>query len=276
MMTCWGLGPHKAARSALRPSSWPMMSDSDAGRVFSAKGSVKEICLSRLSFSSSLRDSRSTAARLVCCARSRLKKYRPMTTAKKKLPMPNRPIRSIIGARPSPAAMASMPAAEGRQSKRAGNPEVAGSFWQLARRPPQGRGKGAPSGGFFLLLGLALHPQQPRRRALQYASLVDDALVDVVPGRDLVHHVQEQALHDGAQAPGARLALHGLAGDGPQRVLGEFQLYPVHFKELLELLHQGVAGLHQDAHQGVFVQGIQGDHHRQAPDELGDEPVLEQ
>src|SRR5690606_40336755 len=114
------------------------------------------------------------------------------------------------------------------------------------------------------------------RLAFQYTRLVDDALDDIVPGRDLVHHVQEDAFHDGPQAASAGLALEGLAGDGPQRPLGELQLHAVHLEKLLELLYQGIAGLDQDAHQAVFVQGIQRHHDGQAPDELRDHPVLEQ
>src|SRR5690606_15503911 len=135
---------------------------------------------------------------------------------------------------------------------------------------------GGPSGGFFLLFRLALHPHKGGRLAFQYTRLVDDALDDIVPGRDLVHHVQEDAFHDGPQAASAGLALEGLAGDGPQRPLGELQLHAVHLEKLLELLYQGIAGLDQDAHQGVFVQGIRRHHDGQAPDELRDHPVLEQ
>jgi hypothetical protein len=38
------------------------------------------------------------------------------------------------------------------------------------------------------------------------------------------------------------------------------------------LLGEGVLGLGEDLHQGLLVQLLQGGHHRQTADELGDQP----
>ena len=61
-----------------------------------------------------------------------------------------------------------------------------------------------------------------------------------------------------------------------ERLLGEHQLDPVEGEEALELLHERVAGLDQDRHEVLARELVHRRHHRQAADELGDQPVLDQ
>jgi len=104
----------------------------------------------------------------------------------------------------------------------------------------------------------------------------DDALADILPRGDLVHHVQQDVLDDGAQPPRPRLVCHGPLGGRLQSIVGEDQLHAVQGEEPLVLLDDGVPGLRQDADQHLLVQGVHADHHRQAPHELGDQAVLQQ
>ena len=106
--------------------------------------------------------------------------------------------------------------------------------------------------------------------------LVDEAFLDVLERGDVVHELEHGPLEDGPQTPGAGFALQGLLGHRHQGVVGEVHRDVVHLHELLELLHQGVLGLGEDLHQGVFIQLFQGGDHRQAPHELRDEPEFQQ
>ena len=90
-------------------------------------------------------------------------------------------------------------------------------------------------------------------------SALTTHLRDLGPRGDLVHHVQQHRLHDGAQAARAGLELDGLVGRGLQRVGREDQLDVVQAEQALVLLDQGVARLGQDAHQGGLVQRVDAD-----------------
>ncbi|MEY3081865.1 MAG: ATP-dependent Clp protease ATP-binding subunit ClpX, partial [Pseudomonadota bacterium] len=88
--------------------------------------------------------------------------------------------------------------------------------------------------------------------------------------------VEQHVFQDGAQAPGAGLAVHGLAGDRPQAVVAQLELHALHLEQAGVLLGQGVARLGQDGDQGVLVQLLQGRDHRQAADEFRDQAELDQ
>src|SRR5690606_27645642 len=90
------------------------------------------------------------------------------------------------------------------------------------------------------------------------------------------HRVEQDALHDGAQAARAGLALDGLAGDGAERLFVDRKLDVLHLEQALELLHKRVLRLLQNLLQGLLVEVLERRHDRQAADELGDQTVLEQ
>src|SRR5581483_9325148 len=102
-----------------------------------------------------------------------------------------------------------------------------------------------------------------------------DALAYVPPGGELELDLEENLLDDRAQPAGAGLALERAVGDRVQGVLGEHQLDPVELEEALELLDQRVARLGKDLHELVATQLVDRAHHREAPDELGDQAVLD-
>ena len=82
IITCWGLGPHNAARRASIPSSCPITSSKLEGRVKLDSGSVRVKFLIFFSLSFSLWDSLTTAFLLPCWFCSIFQKYSPMTMAK--------------------------------------------------------------------------------------------------------------------------------------------------------------------------------------------------
>ena len=75
----------------------------------------------------------------------------------------------------------------------------------------------------------------------------------------------------GAGAPQQRLV-----GDRLQPVGGELELDVLELEHLLVLAHEGVLRLGEDLHQRVAVEAAHGAHRRQAADELGDHPVLDE
>src|SRR5213592_3754189 len=103
-----------------------------------------------------------------------------------------------------------------------------------------------------------------------------DDLPDVGPGRDLVHHVEEDLLDDRPQAAGAGLPLRRAGRGRDEPVLGELQLHLVDREELLVLLHDRVLGLSEDPEKIGLVERLERDDDRHAADELGDEPVLQE
>ena len=65
-------------------------------------------------------------------------------------------------------------------------------------------------------------------------------------------------------------------GDGLERVFGEDEVHPVVREELVVLLGERVLGLGEDLDQVFLAQLMHVADHRQAADELGDEPELQQ
>src|SRR5438132_11456509 len=59
---------------------------------------------------------------------------------------------------------------------------------------------------------------------LEDRVLVDHALADVLAGREVVHDVEQDLLHDRPEASGTGAPQHRQVGDGGQGVLGEREL----------------------------------------------------
>src|SRR5712671_5308180 len=88
--------------------------------------------------------------------------------------------------------------------------------------------------------------QEERQPTIADRLLGDDAFPDVVPLRDVVHHLEERLLDDRAQGPGAGLALEGDVGRRYERARREDELDLVETEELLELTRDRVLRLGQD------------------------------
>ena len=92
----------------------------------------------------------------------------------------------------------------------------------------------------------------------------------------VVHHVLQHALADGAQTAGARAVLHRFVSDGFQGFRLERQHGILELEHLGVLLHQSVLRLGEDAHEIFLGKLVERRHHGDAPHELGDHAVLVQ
>jgi hypothetical protein len=94
--------------------------------------------------------------------------------------------------------------------------------------------------------------------------------------RQVVDQVEEDLLEDRAQRADAGLLRAGALRDGAQRLRREVELRLLEAEDPLELAHEGVLRLDQDADEVVLAQRIKDADHRQPADELGDHPELDQ
>src|SRR5712691_4270852 len=159
----------------------------------------------------------------------------------------------------------------------AGRPEVAEHLRDERTRGPGGPGGGA-SGG---LLARGSTPRDVPRDdgrvdVLQHGLARDHDALHVLAARHLVHHRLQDLFQDGAQAARAGAAEVRLVGDGLQRVGGEFQVHAVQFEQAPVLLHQGIARLGEDLDQCFAVQVVHAGDDREAADEFGNHPELQQ
>src|SRR6266545_4242756 len=146
------------------------------------------------------------------------------------------------------------------------------------RSGPPGSPRTWSSGGALAALGALVAVARHQRRVDPAEDHVggDHAAAHVVAGGQVVLDVEQDLFQDRAQPAGAGAAQDRLVGHGIQGVVGELQLDPVELEELAVLLDQGVLGLDEDADQGLLVQGVDRADHRQATDELRDEPEFQQ
>src|SRR5579872_97677 len=104
----------------------------------------------------------------------------------------------------------------------------------------------------------------------------DHALADFLLSRQRVHQVEHEIFDDHPQPARADLARQRQLRNGFERVVGELELHVLVLEQLLVLTRDGVARLREDLHQRGFVELVQRADHRQAPDELGNQPVLDE
>ena len=76
-----------------------------------------------------------------------------------------------------------------------------------------------------------------------YGLLRDHTALDRVIGRNLIHDIHHNALHDGTQTSGSCLSLQRFLGDRIDRIRLEGKLHIVKLKKLLILLDQGTLRL---------------------------------
>ncbi len=133
------------------------------------------------------------------------------------------------------------------------------------RRCARGRAWALVAGG---AVGQALQPLE------REVGLDDDGLA-LALGR-LEHDVVADLLDERAQAARAGAAADAEARDRVQRLVGEAQIDAVHLEQRLVLAHHRVGrrGHHQE--QVVLRQRVELDAHGEAPQELGEQAVVEQ
>ena len=105
---------------------------------------------------------------------------------------------------------------------------------------------------------------------------IDDHAAHPIEAGQLEHRLEQDRLHDRAQAAGAGLAVDRLVRDGAQRLFVELEADVLHLEEPLILLDQRVLRLGEDVDQRALVEVVERRHHRQAADEFGDQAEFQQ
>src|SRR5947209_213528 len=104
----------------------------------------------------------------------------------------------------------------------------------------------------------------------------DDALLEPLDGRQLVHDLEHDLLQDRPEPPRASPPLERLLRDRRHRVVRELQADLLEVEVLLVLPGDRVLRLPEDADQRGLVEVVERRDDRQPADELGDEPVLQE
>src|SRR5262245_16698566 len=125
--------------------------------------------------------------------------------------------------------------------------------------------------GLFLGLG-----HQHRTLVVQDHLARDDALLEALDGRQLVHDLEHDLFEYGAQAARAGAPLERLARDGGHRVVGELEADLLEIEVLLILLDDRVLRLLEDADQRRVVEVVQRGDDGEPADEFRDEAVAQQ
>src|SRR6185437_16231166 len=90
------------------------------------------------------------------------------------------------------------------------------------------------------------------------------------------HGIEQHCLQNGAQATGARLALHGTVSDRFERIVPELELRAFHLEEAPVLLGEGVLRVRQNGYERGHIQLIERCHYREPTDELRYQAVLDE
>src|SRR2546426_252105 len=104
----------------------------------------------------------------------------------------------------------------------------------------------------------------------------DDALLEPLDGRQVIHDLEHDLLQDRPEPARAGPPLERLPRDGRHRVIGELQADLLEVEVLLVLLDDRVLRLSENPDEGRLVEVVERRDDRQPADELGDEPVLQQ
>src|SRR5438477_3573131 len=104
----------------------------------------------------------------------------------------------------------------------------------------------------------------------------DRHLADLLLVRHLIHQVEHQVFDDHPEAACADPPFERRLRDRLERVVGEAELHVLVLEQLHVLPRDRVARLREDLDERRLVELVQRADDRQAADELGDEPVLDQ
>src|SRR5438552_12154099 len=104
----------------------------------------------------------------------------------------------------------------------------------------------------------------------------DDALLEPLDGRQVIHDLEHDLLQDRPEPTRAGPPLERLPRDGRHRVVRELQADLLEVEVLLVLLDDRVLRLSENPDEGRLVEVVERRDDGQPADELGDEPVLQQ
>src|ERR1700754_3138470 len=135
---------------------------------------------------------------------------------------------------------------------------------------------GKTSGGDvrFLFLPVGVDIERTGRAANHFFR--NDDFADAFQRRQVEHGVEQNLLHDRAQAAGTRLADDRTLGDLAERILVEGQLDVFHLEQALILLDERVLRLGQDLDQRILIEVFQRRQDWQTADEFRDEAELDE
>src|SRR5690606_2297246 len=105
---------------------------------------------------------------------------------------------------------------------------------------------------------------------------IDDDFLNAFKGWQVVHGLKKDVFHDRTQAPRARLADDGFAGDRRQRILGKCQRDILHLEQTLVLLDERVLRRRQNFNQRLFIEVFERRDNRQTADEFRDQAEFQQ
>src|SRR2546425_2683712 len=104
----------------------------------------------------------------------------------------------------------------------------------------------------------------------------DHDFLDAFQARQIEHGVEQDTFHDRAQAARAGLAVDGLAGNGPQRLLRQREVDRLHLEQPLVLLHQRVLWLGENELERGLVEVLERGNDGQSADEFRDQAVFQE
>src|ERR1700736_5411915 len=145
-------------------------------------------------------------------------------------------------------------------------------FEYSIRRQLNRSGAGAAFDGAVGTIGVDI---ERASRSLDHFAR-DHDLFNAFQARKIEHCLEQDAFENRAQAPRACLALDRLAGDRAKSLVGERQLDVLHLEQPLILLHQRVLRIGQDLLERSLVEILERGDHRQAADELRNQPILQE
>src|SRR5438046_933738 len=103
----------------------------------------------------------------------------------------------------------------------------------------------------------------------------NDALLEPLDGRQVIHDLEHDLLQDRPEPTRAGPPLERLPRDGRHRVVRELQADLLEVEVLLVLLDDRVLRLSENPDEGRLVEVVERRDDGQPADELGDEPVLQ-
>ena len=98
----------------------------------------------------------------------------------------------------------------------------------------------------------------------------NDHTLHIAVGGNVVHRVEHDRLHNGAQTARAGLPLDGKVRDRTEGVLLKNEFDPLHFKQFLILLEERVLRFTEDPHQRFFVEVVERCDDGETTDQFGD------
>ena len=113
-----------------------------------------------------------------------------------------------------------------------------------------------------------------RLLAFGYALFLDDALPDIVLGRNIKHNLSHRLFDDGSEASCTGILLYSLVSDCSDGVFLELEVNVIHLEDLLILLDDSVLGFCKNSYESIGIESVESDRNRDTSDKLRDKTEL--